>query len=161
MIRTLFSLMILLSVVHGTVLSQKCYPFWDPPESEPSVQELEEKYSGSDSTSEGEFLKPSIPRMSGIDTAYRGFVQDLGPYLQDRGFEWKSKTRYFQRIYFEPNGRASYYLYEFRNDEQAPTGERRELFERLVEEFLSSHKLGVEAEGRFAVCAPVILKPKE
>ncbi len=121
--------------------------------------ELEAAFTGRDTSGEKPAMNPYIPDRPGLDTAYRNFVQELGSYLYDHGFEWSEKTRYFQRVYFEPDGGAAYYLYSFRNN--APKGERRSRFESLVEDFLASHSLKVDGKGRLALCAPVILKPKE
>lgn len=144
-----------------SIQAQECYPFDDPDEGAPSSQELEMKYAGKDSAS-SKSVGPSdvhIPDVEGLDTSYRNFVSELASYLYDNGFKWEERTRYFQRIYFEQNGEAAYYLYQFRNN--APSGERKELFEKLVEEYLAENSLPVSSEARFALCAPVDLRPKE
>ena len=153
----LFSLLLLFQPMAS--YAQECYPFDDVPEGSPSMEELEMTYADTDTTGAFNPTKPYMPDMKGIGKKYRTFVSNLGSYLDSNGFKWDKRIRYFQRIYFGKDGMADYYLYEFKKD--PPKEERRELFEKLIEEYLAKNSLGIETKGRFAMCAPVILKPSK
>jgi hypothetical protein len=152
-----FLVILLINPLAGS--AQKCYPFDSVPEGEPSPGELERTYASADTSGGVDPQKPYMPDLKGIGQQYRTFVSELGSYLYDNGYEWERRIRYFQRIYFAADGKADYYLYTFRND--APQGGRRELFEKSVTEYLSKKELDVDAKGRFAMCAPVVLKAPE
>lgn len=146
-----FGLLILQPALH----SQTCLPFDELEEREGmTTEELEGKYG----TEIDSVMMGSVDIPEGTMPAYREFVRGLGQHLADtEELEWDSTVRYFQRIYFEPDGKAAYYLYAFRRN--GFEGSDRERFEEAVEKYLAENPFDVEQEGRMAMCAPVVLKP--
>lgn len=153
-------LLVFLLLVPFASKAQNCLPF-DSLGAREGVElsELEDRFSGNEGGSREELKRtPVLPE--GTASAYQDLVKGLGDHLADaEGFDWNAPVSYFQRIYFEPNGKAAYYLYQFRSN--GFTGCDRGRFESLVEEYLKENRLSVSKEERFAVCAPVILRPPQ
>jgi hypothetical protein len=160
MIRIKFLLLILFLFSSFSSQAQVCAPFDALEEREGvTLSRLESEYAGKD-LGKGKELEERVSFPQRTGKAYRTFIKELGQYLADQeGVDWDSTVRYYQRIYFEPDGAASYYLYTFRRN--GFEKEERERFEASIENYLAENKLDVDLEDRFAICAPVVLRPPE
>ncbi|GAA4057975.1 hypothetical protein [Flavobacterium chungnamense] len=49
-----------------------------------------------------------------LQESYIKLLQDFGSFLNKNNFKWESKTKCFQRIYFAPNGKIDYFIYNFK-----------------------------------------------
>lgn len=88
-----------------------------------------------------------------LQTAYMQFMQSLGIFLKSNNFKWDKPTRCFNRIYFEPGGKADYFLYNFPTNEISIAKEKQ--FNLLLNRFLKSHKISITANEPFAQCSPI------
>ncbi|MCA6361969.1 MAG: hypothetical protein IM638_02965 [Bacteroidetes bacterium] len=95
-----------------------------------------------------------------FSAAYTAFIQKLAAFLTANGFEFKQEQRCFNRVYFDANGKAEYFIYSFSNKGIEPqnqvAGERLTEFERLVTLFLQQEKIAVHSPVPFAQCSPVV-----
>ncbi len=120
---------------------------------------LEERFTGKEVSGNFDPSPPTFLTWRVWTAVIRTSLLGLADHLHKNGFEWEQRVRYIQRIYFEADGKAAYYLHEFRN--AAPKGSERRQFEELVVEYLSRNELDIEGKEPFAFCPPVILRPKE
>jgi hypothetical protein len=95
-----------------------------------------------------------------FSAAYTAFIQKLASYLNANGFEFNQEQRCFNRVYFDANGKAEYFIYSFSNKGIDPKNqvadERQVEFERLVTLFLQQEKIAVQSAVPFAQCSPVV-----
>jgi hypothetical protein len=92
---------------------------------------------------------------------YAGYVsllQALGKHLKANGFEWETKTRCFNRIYFNKDGEIDYFLFNFYPDQIESDKEKE--FEKLLNTFIQSYTFPLTASKNFAQCSPVTYQPK-
>ncbi|RED99872.1 hypothetical protein [Marinoscillum furvescens] len=85
--------------------------------------------------------------------AYYSMIHDLSAFLNGRDFRWGSQTRCFNRIYFSADGSIDYFIYEFSEGEL--NSDRKETFERLLNEFIVDYKFSLTSNVPFAQCSPV------
>ncbi len=85
--------------------------------------------------------------------AYGKLLQALGSYLKANQFLWSKPTKGFNRIYFRADGTIDYYVYQFRAGEIEAVREAE--FQRLLTEFVKSHKIDLRGRMPFAQCSPV------
>ena len=88
-----------------------------------------------------------------LQTAYINFIQSLAAYLKTNHFKWEKQVHCFNRIYFAPNGKVDYFLYNFPIGEISDSKEKE--FTRLLSVFVKNNKFGLTANERFAQCSPI------
>jgi hypothetical protein len=88
-----------------------------------------------------------------VAQAYVQLLQSLGAYLKANQFTWGKPTKSFNRIYFRADGTIDYYLYKFRAGEIEAVHEAE--FQRLLAEFVKTHKIELHGRLPFAQCSPV------
>ena len=70
----------------------------------------------------------------------------------------ESKTKCFQRIYFAPNGKIDYFIYNFKLKNVLPENliseEKQKEFERLLKLFVKDYTFFTSANEKFAQCSP-------
>lgn len=95
-----------------------------------------------------------------LEKAYVKLLQDFNAFLAQNKFEWKNKTRCFQRIYFSPDGTIDYFIYNFNlknvNPADIPSKEKQEEFRRLLSLFIKEYVFEVKANEPFAQCSPTV-----
>lgn len=85
--------------------------------------------------------------------AYYAMIHDLSAFLNGRDFHWGGQTRCFNRIYFNSEGAIDYFIYEFSEGEISD--DRKETFERLLNEFIVDYRFTLSKGVPFAQCSPV------
>jgi hypothetical protein len=88
-----------------------------------------------------------------VAQAYGKLLQSLGIYLKAHQFAWGKPTKSFNRIYFRPDGTIDYYIFKFRAGEIEAVREAE--FQRLLAEFVKTHKIDLRGRMPFAQCSPV------
>ncbi|AKQ44515.1 hypothetical protein TH63_00925 [Rufibacter radiotolerans] len=96
------------------------------------------------------------PDQQKLVAAYQQLLQELGRHLRQNGFTWGKPTRAFNRFYFNADGTIDYYLFNF-NPQEADAQKQAE-FQRLMAEFIKTHRLAMEAPVPFSQCSPVVYK---
>lgn len=93
--------------------------------------------------------------------AYVKLLQDLGNFLERKGFHWQKPTRCFNRIYFGPGGRIDYFLYNFTGPaESRPSEEQQQHFDHLLKRFVKHYRFPLQPGIPFAQCSPVVYRPR-
>jgi len=102
------------------------------------------------------FVSPEAQK--NLMLAYTTLLQDLGKYLHEHNFKWEHPTKCFNRIYFQPNGRIDYFLYNFIQkpaDVNPISDEKRAAFDELLNLFVKQYQFKLSAPVKFAQCSPV------
>ncbi|MBA9078838.1 MULTISPECIES: hypothetical protein [Rufibacter] len=86
--------------------------------------------------------------------AYQQLLQELGRHLAQNNFTWGKPTRCFNRFYFSPDGSVDYYLFHL--NPQEVDAQKQAEFQRLMHQFIQTHRLSVQAPVRFSQCSPVV-----
>ena len=93
-----------------------------------------------------------------LQESYIKLLQDFGSFLNKNNFKWESKTKCFQRIYFAPNGKIDYFIYNFKLKNVLPENliseEKQKEFERLLKLFIKDYTFFTSANEKFAQCSP-------
>jgi len=93
-----------------------------------------------------------------LQESYIKLLQDFGSFLNKNNFKWESKTKCFQRIYFAPNGKIDYFIYNFKLKNVLPENliseEKQKEFERLLKLFVKDYTFFTSANEKFAQCSP-------
>lgn len=93
-----------------------------------------------------------------LQESYAKLLQDFGSFLNKNNFKWKTKTKCFQRIYFSPEGKIDYFIYNFKLKNVLPENllseEKQNEFERLLELFVKDYTFSSTAKEKFAQCSP-------
>ena len=94
--------------------------------------------------------------------AYAKMITDFGTFLKENGFALEKDTRCFNRIYFSPDGKIEYFLFNFfEKDNNKPTEEAEDEFQRILSLFIQKYQFPLKAAVRFAQCGTVVYKAKE
>ena len=92
---------------------------------------------------------------------YEGYVSmlnTLAGFLKENGFRWDKKTRCFNRVYFNSEGKINYFLFNFYPDQIESTKEQQ--FEKLIGDFIKTYQFPLKANSNFAQCSPVSYNDK-
>ena len=93
-----------------------------------------------------------------LQESYIKLLQDFGAFLNKNNFKWENKTKCFQRIYFAPNGKIDYFIYNFKLKNVLPENliseEKQKEFERLLKLFVKDYTFFTSANEKFAQCSP-------
>jgi len=93
-----------------------------------------------------------------LQESYIKLLQDFGAFLNKNSFKWETKTKCFQRIYFAPNGKIDYFIYNFKLKNVLPENliseEKQKEFERLLKLFVKDYTFFTSANEKFAQCSP-------
>lgn len=93
-----------------------------------------------------------------LQESYIKLLQDFGSFLNKNNFKWETKTKCFQRIYFAPNGKIDYFIYNFKLKNVLPENliseEKQKEFERLLKLFVKDYTFSSSAKEKFAQCSP-------
>jgi len=89
-------------------------------------------------------------------TAYTSMLNELAIYLHKNNFLWGAPTRIFNRVYFAADGSINYYLVNLAGTGLDDTKQKRLL--DLLNTFITTNKINITANTRFAQCSPVIYK---
>lgn len=93
-----------------------------------------------------------------LQESYTKLLQDFGSFLNKNNFKWQTKTKCFQRIYFAPNGKIDYFIYNFKLKNVLPENliseEKHKEFQKLLELFVKDYTFSSTASEPFAQCSP-------
>lgn len=112
--------------------------------------ELDKRYKGGISADSSEAI---FTDQTQYTNAYQNFILGLGKHLKEHGFRWDKSVRCFNKVYFSPQGRVDYFLYNFKPGELT---EQQELtFSKLLADYIQTAQFGLSAPVRFSQCSPV------
>lgn len=95
----------------------------------------------------------SVEEQAELQKAYIKLIKDLASFLKTNHFKWEKPTRCINRVYFNPNGKIDYFLYNFPQDQITP--EKENEFARLLNLFIKDYKFSLTAHENFAQCSPI------
>jgi hypothetical protein len=137
---------------------QKAISFDDAVKFGMNIEEFDKNYKSAlhEEASKAVFKTPE--EQAKLQQAYVKLLQDFGSFLSQNKFQWKKKTRCFQRIYFSPDGTIDYFIYNFNlknlNPADIPSKEKQTEFRRLLSLFIKDYVFAVTANEPFAQCSP-------
>jgi len=85
--------------------------------------------------------------------SYRSMMQKLGNFLHKNNFEWGERTTFFQRIYFNRDGKIDYYFINLRKTGFSEA--KKEQLKKLLTNFSDNYKISLSTDMDFAQCSPV------
>lgn len=88
-----------------------------------------------------------------VQKSYTALIRDLAVFLKTNDFVWEKPTRCFNRIYFNPEGRIDYFLFNFAAGQITPEKEKE--FGRLLNLFVVDYEFSLKANENFAQCSPI------
>ncbi len=94
--------------------------------------------------------------------AYVELLTCFGEFLSENKFHWENDVKCFNRIYFSPEGKIEYFLFNFfEESDKKPSEEVQAEFQRLLNLFIQDYQFSLKADVRFAQCSPVLYQAKE
>lgn len=88
---------------------------------------------------------------------YVGMLKSLSAFLGQKGFKWgDGETKCFNGIYFSPEGKIDYFLFNFYPN-QIQSDQEKE-FQKLLSEFVKTYKFPLSASSKFSYSGPVAYK---
>lgn len=123
-----------------------------------SIEKLDVEYRSAVHTDSSKAVFKSEVEQQKLQESYIKLLQDFGSFLNKNNFKWESKTKCFQRIYFAPNGKIDYFIYNFKLKNILPENliseEKQKEFQRLLELFVKDYTFSSTASEQFAQCSP-------
>lgn len=139
--------------LHG----QKAMTFSEAAQADISMEKLDNIYKS------GIHVEPDLgvfnDSREAYTAAYQQLLQDLGRFLQKNDFSWKSRTKAFNRIYFDKSGKIDYFLFNFRPGQLSKEDEAT--FQELLNTFIAGYQFSLSASEGFAQCSPVSYMPSK
>ena len=89
-----------------------------------------------------------------LSTAWQKLLKDLGAFLKKNDFEWKEDARCMNKVYFTPEGKITYFLYDVPSLDEKEQAE----FKRLLNIFIKDYTFGYTAKKQFTQCGPTKFK---
>lgn len=114
---------------------------------------VEQRYKSAIASDASNAVFSSDEDVDKLINSYSSFMQDLGAYLESKGFYWDVNTRCFNRIYINKGGNIDYFLYQFKTPLSA---EKEAEFKKLLNAYIKESKLGITASENFSQCSPVV-----
>jgi hypothetical protein len=123
-----------------------------------SIEKLDLEYKSAVHTDSSKAVFKSEAEQQKLQESYIKLLQDFGSFLNKNSFNWENKTKCFQRIYFAPNGKIDYFIYNFKLKNVLPENliseEKQKEFQRLLELFVKEYIFSSTASEPFAQCSP-------
>lgn len=92
--------------------------------------------------------------------SYKKLLYDLGSYLKENNFDWEMPTKCFNRIYFNPEGKIDYFLFNFLGaGGEKPNALMEARFQELLNGFIQDYQFPLKPDIKFAQCSPVTYMP--
>lgn len=123
-----------------------------------TIAKLDSTYKSAVDTDLNKAVFKSPTEQRALQSAYANLLSDLQKHLAANKFKWEKPTRCFNRIYFAPNGKTDYFLYNFipKADDPNPIAEEKRMqFEKLLGYFIKNYQFKLSADVKFAQCSPV------
>lgn len=139
---------------------QKAMSFTDAVTQGIWVSELDSVYASALHTDRSKAVFRTKKMQRKMLAAYTGMLSELGQFLHKNGFRWEKQTRCFNRVYFSPEGKIEYFLFDFGGKpEDRPSVEKQAEFTVLLRLFIQDYRLPLSAPVKFAQCSPVVYMP--
>lgn len=123
-----------------------------------SIEKLDLEYKSAVHVDSTKAVFKTEAQQQKLQESYVKLLQDFGSYLKRNNFKWETKTKCFQRIYFAPNGKIDYFIYNFKLKNVLPENliseEKQKEFQRLLELFVKDFTFSSTAAEPFAQCSP-------
>lgn len=92
--------------------------------------------------------------------SYKKLLMELGIFLKKNNFDWEMPTKCFNRIYFNPDGKIDYFLFNFLGaGGEKPNQLQEARFQTLLNEFIQDYQFSLQPGIKFAQCSPVTYMP--
>ena len=123
-----------------------------------SIEKLDLEYKSAVHVDSTKAVFKTETRQQKLQESYTKLLQDFGSFLNKNNFKWETKTKCFQRIYFAPNGKIDYFIYNFKLKNVLPENlisqEKQKEFEHLLDVFIKDYTFSSTAKEKFAQCSP-------
>ncbi|RZJ63069.1 MAG: hypothetical protein EOO45_22070 [Flavobacterium sp.] len=152
---------ILLLFAYGTSSAQKqplAITFQQAEKQGITIAKLDSTYKSAVDANPEKAVFKSPAAQKDLQVAYGSLLAELQKHLATNGFKWEKPTRCFNRIYFTPEGKIDYFLYNFipkPSDPNPVSEEKRIKFEKLLSSFIKNYQFKLSADVKFAQCSPV------
>lgn len=150
--RTLLLLLLLLLSFSSVLAQTNILSIEEASQESVDISEIEKQYA--DAVNANPELAVFNGREDAFITSYRQMIQDISSHLSENGFNFKSNTRMFTRIYFSPKGTIDHFYYS--KKQAGFSAEEEKTFNTLLQPFLSNYQINEEADRPFAQCSPVV-----
>lgn len=126
-----------------------------------SIDHLESIYKSAvhSDTSLAVFKTPE--QQDALYEAYVKLLQDFGNFLAKNNFKWEKPTKCFNRIYFSPNGKIDYFLFNFMGKANELPADKQATFNKLLNQFVKYYQFAATAKVKFAQCSPTTYMPQK
>ena len=89
-----------------------------------------------------------------LATAWKKLFKDLGAFFKKNDFEWKKDASCLNKVYFTPEGKITYFLYDVPSLDEKEQAE----FKRLLNIFIKDYTFGYTAKKQFTQCGSTKFK---
>ncbi len=162
MTKTTFTITLLLTTCLQAFGQHLALTFQNAEKQGISIKHLDSIYTSAVHTDTSLAVFKTETEQQALIQAYYKLLQDFGKFLSENNFKWEKRTRFFNRIYFSPDGTVDYFLFNFVGTiEDKPTETVEKEFQRLLNLFIADYKFPLTAQTKFAQCSPTIYMPKK
>ena len=123
-----------------------------------SIEKLDLEYKSAVHSDSTKAVFKTVEEQQKLQESYTKLLQDFGSFLNKNNFKWETKTKCFQRIYFDQNGKIDYFIYNFKLKSVPPENliseEKQKEFQRLLELFVKDYSFSSTSKEKFAQCSP-------
>jgi len=132
--------------------AQKAIPLAQAEEKGYDLTKLEKEY-GADPAGNSKSLFEQVDKDQ-IINAWTKLNKDLSVYAKKNGFDWKSQSRGFNKVYFNKDG--SIHLFFYRIDKDYFTYKEQEQFHKLINQFVKDYRFDIQLKKPFTFCGGVV-----
>ncbi len=86
--------------------------------------------------------------------AWKKLLNDLRVFLKKNDFEWKEDASCLNKVYFTPEGKIAYFLYDVPSLDEKDQAE----FKRLLNVFIKDYTFGYTTKKQFTQCGSTKFK---
>ena len=156
--KSVFKILLLVLVSNKMYSQSKVFSIEEAQKFGICIEKLDLKYRSAVHVDSTKAVFKSEAQQQKLKESYTKLLQDFGSFLNKNNFKWETKTRCFQRIYFAPNGKIDYFIYNFKLKnvllENLISEEKQKEFQRLLELFVKEYTFSSTAAEPFAQCSP-------
>ncbi|MDI6780010.1 MAG: hypothetical protein QME25_07465 [Bacteroidota bacterium] len=141
-------------LINNSPSQTKCYPWKEFEKSGFTYTELDSVYTDAGCADTSVFTAFK-GREDEFGEAWHKLLQDMSVFLWENNFRWESSTKCWNRFYFDKDGTIDHYFYII-ND-----FDKRDEFEKLMNEFIKNYKFSQTAEIKFKQCGSARFQDKK